>query len=353
VPSTSGRLVAGARRHYPDEPITRGNRTAVAGHFNHLVYYVGLLSAVLGNLPTWTIGDLRTDTIVGVIEREKITIFFAFPDIYARIYRDGLPKRAFDSVRIWVSTADACRRAHVKAFCRTGAYLRLGRIPLVPSVFVEAFGASEVGSAALRRIQLRWFGQGAVRSVGRRTLAGPRVRVVDADGRAVAPGEVGRIEVKGATVFDGYWDPEDVQRFDAPRGGWWWTGDLGCRSRTGQIRQLDRAVDVIDTADGPVYSLPVEEVLLGHPGIADAVVIGVQQPDGYDRPVAFVTPRVGVELAADTVAAWARGRPGIPSTLTDIAVVAFDELPRGLTGKVLRRVLRERCAQGTVTGDRR
>jgi 3-aminoavenalumate diazotase len=349
VPSTSGRLVAGARRHYPDEPITRANRTAVAGHFNHLVCYVGLLSAVLGNLPTWTIGDLRTDTIVEVIEREKITIFFAFPDIYMRIYREGMPKKAFDSVRIWVSTADACHRAHIEAFCRTGAYLRLGRIPLVPSVFVQAFGASEVGSAALRRIQLRWFRQRSARSVGRRTLAGPRVRVADARGRAVGPGEVGRIEVKGATVFDGYWDPEDVLRFEAPVAGWWWTGDLGRRSRTGRIDQLDRAVDVIDTVDGPIYSLPVEEVLLSHPGVADAVVIGIEQPDGHHRPVAFVTPRLGVELAADAVAAWARHRPGIPSTLTDIAVVAFDELPRGLTGKVLRRVLRERCAQGTVS----
>jgi len=127
----------------------------VAGHFNHLVCYVGLLSAVLGNLPTWTIGDLRTEKIIEVIQGEKITIFFAFPDIYARIYRDGLPKRAFDSVRIWVSTADACHQAHVEAFCRTGAYLRLGRIPLIPSVFVEAFGASEVGSAALRRSRRR------------------------------------------------------------------------------------------------------------------------------------------------------------------------------------------------------
>jgi acyl-coenzyme A synthetase/AMP-(fatty) acid ligase len=357
VPSTSGRLVSGARRHYPDEPITRGNRTAVAGHFNHLVCYVGLLSAVLGNLPTWTIGDLRTEKIIEVIQGEKITIFFAFPDIYARIYRDGLPKRAFDSVRIWVSTADACHQAHIQAFCRTGAYLRLGRIPLIPSVFVEAFGASEVGSAALRRIQLRWFRQRSVRSVGRRTLAGPRVRVVDADGRAVAPGQVGRIEVKGATVFDGYWDPEDVQRFDAPVAGWWWTGDLGCRSRTGRISQLDRAVDVIHTVDGPVYSLPVEEVLLTHPGIADAVVIGVEQPAGRHRPVAFVTPLADAELVADQVATWARGRPDIPDSLTEVVVVPFDELPRGLTGKVLRRVLRERCArqataseQGPVTG---
>ena len=229
-PAPRARLISGARRHYPDEPITRGNRTAVAGHFNHLVCYVGLLSAILGNLPTWTIGDHRTDKIIEVIEREKINIFFAFPDIYVRIYREGLPKRAFRSVRIWVTTADASHRAHVAAFCRTGGYLRLGPITLIPSVFVEAFGASEVGSAALRRISMRWFRSRSVRSVGRRTLAGPRVRVAGTDGQPAPPGAVGRIEVKGATVFDGYWDPEDVLRHDAPVAGWWWTGDLGFRS---------------------------------------------------------------------------------------------------------------------------
>jgi long-chain acyl-CoA synthetase len=353
VPSTSGRLISGARRHYPDEPITRGNRTAVAGHFNHLVCYVGLLSAILGNLPTWTIGDHRTAKIIEVIEGEKITIFFAFPDIYVRIYREGLPKRAFRSVRIWVTTADASHRAHVAAFCRTGGYLRLGPITLIPSVFVEAFGASEVGSAALRRISMRWFRSRSARSVGRRTLAGPRVRVTGTDGKPVRPGVVGRIEVKGATVFDGYWDPQDVLRHDAPVAGWWWTGDLGSRSRTGRISQLDRAVDVIRTVDGPVYSLPVEEVLLTHPAVADAAVVGIGQPDGHDRPVAFVTPRVDAELDAGSVTAWAAGRSEIPATLTDIAVVQFDQLPRGLTGKVLRRVLRERYQQGEFTGDRR
>lgn len=353
VLSDSGRLVSGARRHYPDEPITRRNRTAVAGHFNHLVFYVGLLSAVLGNLATWTIGDLRTDKIIEVIERERITIFFAFPDVYVRIYREGLPKQALASVRIWVTTADASHRAHVEAFCRTGAYLRLGPVPLIPSVFVEAFGASEVGSAALRRIQLRWFRHGPVRSVGRPTLAGPRVRVVNADGRSVPPGRVGRIEVRGATVFDGYSDREDITLFDAPVAGWWWTGDLGYRSRTGRICQLDRAVDVIHTIDGPVYSLAVEEVLLTHPDIADAVVVGIGPAGGDQRPVGFVTPRVGAGPTAGLVAAWATGRPGIPRTLTDIVVVAFDELPRGLTGKVLRRVLRERYQPGTLTGDRR
>ena len=110
---------------------------------------------------------------------------------------------------------------------------------------------------------------------------------------------------------------------------------------------------MIRTVDGPVYSLPVEEALLTHPAIADAVVVGIEQPDGHDRPVAFVTPRVDAKLDAGSVTAWAAGRSEIPPTLTDIAVVRFDQLPRGLTGKVLRRVLRERYQQGEFSGDRR
>ncbi|MEV4619237.1 class I adenylate-forming enzyme family protein [Asanoa sp. NPDC049573] len=347
VPSTSARLASGIKRHYVDEPITRRTRTAVAGHFNHLVYYVGFYSSLMGNLPVWPISDHSVQSIAGTVARERIAIFFAFPDVYARIYRHGLPPRAFDSIRIWVTTADASHEAHVREFCRAGAYLRVAGRPVVPSLFVEAFGTSEVGFAALRRIRSRFSPPRYDRCVGRRTLGGPRSRVVGPDGRRARAGEVGRIEVNGPTVFAGYWDPDDVQRHEGPHAGWWWTGDLGRRDRLGRIHQLDRAVDVVRTTSGPVYGLPLEEKLLTHPAVADAVVIGVPHPDGGDVPVALISLRDGAALDGAELRAWATEAAG----LRDARIVGEEEVPRGLTGKVLRRVLRERHAGWFGSGE--
>jgi acyl-coenzyme A synthetase/AMP-(fatty) acid ligase len=343
VPSTSGRLISGVKRHYVDEPIARHNRTAVAGHFNHLVYYVGLYSSLMGNLPVWTIGEHTVEEITRTITTARIAIFFAFPDVYARIYRHGLPDHAFDSVRIWVTTADAAHDVHMEAFCGTGAYLRLGGRVLVRSLFIEAFGTSEVGFAAVRRVRFPFSPRRFDRIVGRRTLAGPRMRVVDAVGTPVAANTVGRIMVSGPTVFTGYWDPEDAGRHVAPADGWWWTGDLGRRNRFGTFFQLARALDVIRTATGPVYPLPIEEALLAHPAVGDAAVIGVPHPSGGEVAVAIVCPIESATLRAGDVLDWMRGRPSLVD-VHDVKVLAAEDLPRGLTGKILRRVLRERYA---------
>jgi acyl-coenzyme A synthetase/AMP-(fatty) acid ligase len=337
VPRTSGQVVTAVKRHYPDELIGHGNRTAIAGHFNHFVYYAGILSAVVGNLATWPIGDLRTEKIVEVIRDERITILFAFPDIYVRLYREGLDPAALASIRIWVTTADAFHEVHAEAFCRVGAYLRAGPVTLVPSIFVETFGTSEIGTAALRRIRMRWLPRRLDRSVGWPVLAGPRVRVANNAGRPARRGETGRLEVKGSTVFAGYWDPEDILIHEAPVDGWWWTGDVARRGIAGGISQLGRAVDVIETDAGPLYGLAVEEVLLTHPDVADTVVVSMADEDGRSTPVALVTPRLGTDLDAESFRSWAKAQPGVPDALDRFRVVTFDELPRGLTGKILRR----------------
>lgn len=342
VSSTSGRLISGAKRHYLDEPVLRRNRTAVAGHFNHLVYYVGFYSSLMGNLPVWTIGEGNSQTVIHTIATARITIFFAFPDVYHDLYRHGLPADELGSVQIWVSTGDALHEVCMRAFCNVGGYLRWRGRALVGSVFVEAFGTSEIGFAALRRIRFSFSRRRLDRQVGRPTPAGPRVRIADAAGRPVRRNTVGRIEVKGPTVFEGYWDPVDALLHKGPVDGWWWTGDLGRQDRAGRFYQLDRAVDVIHTRAGPVYSLLLEEVLLTHPAVGDAVVIGVPRAEG-EVPLALVIPRDPAAVRPQELGAWLRARtPG--AALLEISLVSSEDLPRGLTGKVLRRVLRERYA---------
>ncbi|HEX8052774.1 MAG TPA: class I adenylate-forming enzyme family protein [Thermoleophilaceae bacterium] len=344
VVSTSGTLAAGIKGHYVDEPVATGNRTGIAGHFNHLVYQSGLFATLLSSMPVWTLSPDDAAGALRAIERERLNFFFAFPDVYLRMYHEGLAGHDLRSMRLWVTTADASHDVHMRAFCRTGAYLRVLGVPLMRSAFIEVLGSTEVGSAALRRIRLPFARPRSDRPIGRRTPGGPRVRIAREDGRTVwRPGAVARVEVRGPAVFAGYWDEAAMR--PAPRErAWAWTGDVGYRDRLGVFHHLDRAADVVDTRAGPVYTLPVEEVLLEHPAVGEVAVIGLPHPDGGELPVAVAHARPGATLDAGECLRWARTQLTLAAPLAEVVVVTPEEMPRGLTGKVLKRELRERYA---------
>lgn len=344
VVSTAGRLASGIKGHYVDEPVTTRNRTGIAGHFNHLVYQSGLFAALLSNMPVWTMGPRDAAGALRTIERERLNFFFAFPDVYLRMYHEGLAHYDLGSMRIWVATADASHDVHMRDFCRAGAYLRVLGAPVMRSVFIELLGSTEISSGALRRIRLPFARPRTDRLIGWPTPGGPRVRIAREDGRAERRrGVVGRVEVSGPIVFAGYWD--DGPMAPAPRHGKWTpTGDVGHRGRLGAFHHLDRSVDVVHTRAGPVYTLPVEEVLLGHPAVGEVAVIGLPHPGGGEVPVAVAHARPGTSLEHDECLRWAASRLGLATPIAEVVVIPPEEMPRGLTGKVLKRELRERFA---------
>lgn len=172
-----------------------------------------------------------------------------------------------------------------------------------------------------------------------RPLPGTRVRIVDAAGAEVAPGHVGEILVQGRTLMRGYLGlPGDTAR--ALRGGWLHTGDVGALDVDGRLAVLDRRDDLIVSGGENVYPAEVEAVLLAHPAVAEAAVTGIADARFGARPVAFWVP---VESAApgptaEVLASHCR------ATLAGFKVpVAFHrvaDLPRGPSGKLLRRSLR-------------
>jgi long-chain acyl-CoA synthetase len=346
---TSAGLVSGLKAHYPDEPITRRNRTGVAGHFSHLVYYVGFYSSLLGNLPVWTVSDFAAERILDLIERERVTIFFAFPDLYASMYHHGLDERELRSMRIWVTTADACHEMHMHAFCRKGAYLRVLGVPLFRAVFIEALGSSETGFAALRRFRFSFSPLRSDRIIGRPSLAGPAVKIADEQGRRLRRNAIGRLMVKGPTLFAGYWNAGQLVPV-TDRHGWWWTGDVAYRDRLGRFHHLDRAADAIDASHGLVFTLPIEDVLLGYPDVSEAKVVGLPCDGEHDVPVAFVVARPEGVVDPARCRSWANAQLAPTANLHEVRVVGPGDLPRGNTGKVLKRALRERHETGSSCG---
>lgn len=168
-------------------------------------------------------------------------------------------------------------------------------------------------------------------------LLGQDARVVDADGKAVAPGETGELVLRGSAVMKEYWrNPEATA--EALRGGWLHTGDLATVDDEGYFRILDRAKDMIISGGINVYPAEVEEALAQHPDVVEVAVVGVPDERWGETPVACVVSREP-DLTLERLLEPARARLAsykLPRRL----VVLDSPLPRGMSGKVLKRELR-------------
>jgi fatty-acyl-CoA synthase len=215
--------------------------------------------------------------------------------------------------------------------------------PLAPDVataFMDAFGeilfdlygSTEVALASIAApADLR----AAPGTVGR-PPRGTTVKVLDVN-RAEAPtGTVGTIFVGSGLVFDGYTGggSREIVR------GLMNIGDLGHLDAAGRLFIDGREDDMILSGGENVFPQELEDVLVGHPQLADAAVIGVEDPDFGQRLRAFVVPRAGVELDEQALVGYLRER--LARYKLPREIVTLDEIPRNPTGKVLKRVLRER-----------
>ncbi|MBX7453939.1 AMP-binding protein [Mycolicibacterium sp. 3033] len=180
-----------------------------------------------------------------------------------------------------------------------------------------------------------------------RPVPGVRVRVVDAGGRAVDGGEEGELRLKGPQCFLGYVDSRlDAEAFDDD--GWFRTGDLGRIDGVGNIVVTGRIKDAIIRNAENISALEIEGVLASHPAVADVAVIGVPDRRTGERVCAVVVVRPGAELTLEVIAAHCRD-VGLSKHKSPERLEVVAELPRNLTGKVLKNALRERftSAEGT------
>jgi long-chain acyl-CoA synthetase len=175
-------------------------------------------------------------------------------------------------------------------------------------------------------------------------LDGVEVQIQDDDGQPVPTGEVGEVCVRGPNVMSGYWrDPEQTRA--TLRGGWLLTGDLGHMDDDGHLYIVDRKKDMIIVGGLNVYPSEVEEVIGQLTEVADCAVIGVPSPLRGERVKAFVQLREGQSLTAERIVEHCRAHLAQYKTPRWVELVG--DLPRSITGKVLKRELRDRETGGT------
>jgi long-chain acyl-CoA synthetase len=169
-------------------------------------------------------------------------------------------------------------------------------------------------------------------------IFGTVCRVLDDDGAELPPGAVGELVTSGPQVIPGYWGkPEETEA--ALPGGALHTGDVGFMDGDGWFYVVDRKKDQINAAGYKVWPREVEDALYEHPDVREAAVIGV--PDEYrgETVKAFVVLAPGAAAGPDELIAFARER--LAAYKRPHAVEILEELPKTMTGKVLRRALRD------------
>ncbi len=209
--------------------------------------------------------------------------------------------------------------------------------------FVEIYGQGEspMTITALSKIHHTDTGhpnfESRLASVGQ-AQSGVEVELRDEQGRAVAPNELGEICVRGDTVMLGYWkNPEATAH--SLRDGWLWTGDLAVMDEDGFVTLKARSKELVISGGSNIYPREIEEVLLKHPGVLEAAVIGKPDPEWGESVVAFVVMRQGAAADAadlDRVCLEHVARFKRPKEYRFV-----ESLPKNNYGKVLKTTLRE------------
>jgi len=161
--------------------------------------------------------------------------------------------------------------------------------------------------------------------------------VADENGQAVPQGDVGEILIKGHNIMKGYYNrPEETA--EAFKDGWFHSGDLGRKDEKGYYYIVDRKKDMILRGGFNVYPREIEDVLMTHPAISLAAVVGEKSEEYGEEVTAFVILKAGQTSSTDELIAWSKNE--MAAYKYPRKIIIREELPMNATSKILKRVLR-------------
>jgi benzoate-CoA ligase family protein len=266
--------------------------------------------------------------VAGNLTTYRSTLFFASPGFCAAMLDAEVPVDAMSSVRATVTAGEALPAELYRRFTE-----RFG-VPVLDGI----------GSTEMLHIFLsNHFGQERPGTSGT-AVAGYEGKLVDDEGREITiPDTPGYLYVKGDSVATGYWCRTDATRA-AFNGEWCRTGDVYTRSEDGYWSFLGRNNDMIKAGGIWVSPAEVENVLIKHPDVLEAAVVGARDDKGLETTVAFVVARAGHSIEPASVDAHCREHMAAFKRPRTVFVV--EELPKTATGKVQRFALRDQLAAG-------
>jgi long-chain acyl-CoA synthetase len=258
-----------------------------------------------------------------VIRRDRVSVFEGVPTMYNAMLHDEHAGDADTStLRVCASGGAAMPGEVLRAFEE-----RFG------CEILEGYGLSETSPIASFNHPDR---ERKVGSIGT-PIAGVEMKVVDDDGHDVPAGEVGEIVIRGHNVMKGYWRNDEATR-EAIRDGWFSSGDMAKVDDDGYFFIVDRKKDLIIRGGYNVYPREIEEVMYEHPAVAEAAVVGVPHDELGEEIAAFVALKPGQDAEPAELQAFVKEQVAAYKYPRQVYLV--DELPKGPTGKILKREIK-------------
>jgi long-chain acyl-CoA synthetase len=279
-----------------------------------------LNAGVLAGAQLTLIPRFDGDKALSVVERDGVTVFQGVPTMFsAMLHQPGATDRDMSSLRLCVSGGSAMPVEVMRSFEETFG-----------CIVLEGYGLSETSPVASFNHPHAERKPGSIGT----PIRGVEMRLVDDEGNDVAAGEVGEIAIRGENVMKGYWNrPEDTAA--AIPDGWFRTGDLARQDEEGYFFIVDRKKEMIIRGGYNVYPREIEEALYEHPAVAEAACIGITHPDLGEEVAAAVALKPGASAEPGELQAFVKERVAAYKYPRHLWLV--DALPKGPTGKILRR----------------
>jgi long-chain acyl-CoA synthetase len=263
------------------------------------------------------------DKALEIIQRDRVTVFEGVPTMYQAML--NFPDRErydVSQLRTCVSGGAAMPVEVMREFEQAFG-----------CVIIEGYGLSETSPVASFNHLERERKPGSIGT----PIRGVEMKVLDEEGEELPRGEVGEIAVRGHNVMKGYWNDPDATAA-VLKDGWLLTGDMAWVDEDGYFFIVDRKKDMIIRGGYNVYPREIEEVLYEHPSVLEAAVIGLPDAALGEEVGAAVVRRPGSDVDAEEIRAFVKER--IAAYKYPRYVWFPDELPKGSTGKVLKREIR-------------
>jgi long-chain acyl-CoA synthetase len=262
------------------------------------------------------------EAMLDMLRRDRLTIMCGVPTMWNAMLHSAGDATAddFAQLRLAVSGGASLPAEVARAFqAKFGCTL------------LEGYGLTETTAVAT------FSGATAPPGTVGQAVFDTEVQIRDRDGRAVGRNTAGEVYIKGPTVMRGYHNRPDATTEVLSADGWLRTGDIGEMDTEGNLRIVDRVKDLIIRGGYNVYPSEVEAVLYEHPDIVEAAVVGIPHEHYGEEVAAVVVVRPGSRQDGPAITAWSRERL---SAYKIPRVVQFvDELPKGSTGKLLKRAI--------------
>jgi acyl-CoA synthetase (AMP-forming)/AMP-acid ligase II len=296
--------------------------------FHAFGYKAGILASLMTGATIVPLPVFDVDAVLRTIPAERVTMVPGPPTLYQSLLaHPGLGDADLGSLRLAVTGAAVIPVELVKRM----------RDELGFETVITGYGLTEAnGIATMCRFD---DDIETIATTSGRAIPGVEVRVVDDEGKELPAGEPGEVVVRGYNVTQGYFEEPGETAAAIDPDGWLHTGDIGVMDERGYLRITDRKKDMFIVGGFNAYPAEIESLLLAHPAIAQAAVVGVPDERLGEVGVAYVVLCAGATV--DELQAWARDHMANYKVPRRIEIV--DALPLNASGKVLKYELRERA----------